>query len=55
MTPAETQFLMAQQKVALQNVLTAYAAISLAMAIKRVVNAIITTIITAVLGLVGLV
>lgn len=54
MTPAETQFLMAQQKTALQNVLTAYISISIAIAMN-VVSAIIKTIITAAPGLAGLI
>ncbi len=52
MTPAETQFLMAQQKTALQNVLTIYESIAIAAAINTV-NAILTVIITAAPGLAG--
>ena len=53
LTSAEGQFLMAQQKSALQNVLTAYESIAIAAAINAV-NAVVTSLINAVPALIGI-
>jgi hypothetical protein len=52
MTSDESQFLMTQQKTALQNVLTAYASIAIAAAINTV-NAVVNKLLTDVPALVG--
>jgi hypothetical protein len=53
MTPAEDQLLLAQQKLAAQNVLTGYEAIGIAAA-QNAIAAVVNTIITAVPALVGM-
>jgi hypothetical protein len=52
MTPTEYQFLVAQQKTALQNVLTAYASIGIAAA-QNAVAAVIGAVLTDIPSLVG--
>ena len=54
MTSDESQFLMTQQKTALQNVLTAYASIAIAAAINTV-NAVVNKILSDAPALVGLI
>jgi hypothetical protein len=53
MTPAEYQLLVSQQKLAVQNVLTAYEAIGIAAALNAIA-AVVNTILAAVPTLVGI-